>query len=73
MASYRLYFLNSEKAIAHATVFDCPSDAEAIELALEVADGRPMELWNLARFVKLFPSDAGDAAAGRGASAPWVN
>jgi hypothetical protein len=58
MMSYRLYFLTAEMVIAGASVFDSPTDEEAIEYALARADGRAMELWSLDRFVRAFPDKA---------------
>jgi len=59
MAGYRLYFLADEH-IKHAVTFDCGSDAEAVRLVGERADGRAMELWTGARLVRRFPADAAE-------------
>ncbi|MDE2486456.1 MAG: hypothetical protein KGO51_03585 [Alphaproteobacteria bacterium] len=51
MASYRLYFLNPQGAIARAKEFEAASDDEALAFADELAAGRDVELWNQARLV----------------------
>ena len=55
MQPYRLYFLGQGDHIAAVREQMCETDDEAMDWATTQADGRPMELWCLARRVKSFP------------------
>ncbi|MDB5480282.1 MAG: hypothetical protein JWO83_1335 [Caulobacteraceae bacterium] len=57
MLSYRLYFQGNDGLVVRAEGFFCPDDSDAIEIAKEMADGRPMELWQQARKVMSFPAE----------------
>jgi hypothetical protein len=62
MLSYRLYFRGPDGHIVHVVSFECDGDQEAVELAPQHADGRPMELWQRARMVTAFPAGAARSA-----------
>ena len=49
MRSYRVYFQGPDGDVDGADAFECGGDDEAIEIAREKADGRPMELWQQER------------------------
>jgi hypothetical protein len=57
MLSYRLYFLGRDGGITRAVPFECSSDEEALEAVVAHADGRPMELWQQARKVRVFAAE----------------
>lgn len=54
MPAYRLYFLGDDGHIVSAVQLDCQDDHQAISQARDHADGRPMELWEGARKVRIF-------------------
>ena len=58
MESYRLYFMTASGHIEGVDAFLCDNDEEALEISRGKADGRPMELWHLARRVRVFPGGA---------------
>ncbi len=43
---YVLYLVDGDVRCAHGDEFECASDAEAINTALDRAGGRAMELWD---------------------------
>ena len=51
---YRLYFFDDRGHIRHALEFECASDDEALEVVEQHRDGRDMELWHRARFIRKF-------------------
>lgn len=55
MSGYRLYFLDEEDHIIRANELECSSDEEAIVTAEQCRDGRDVELWQKARFIKKIP------------------
>jgi hypothetical protein len=54
--AYRLYFLDAARHIRDVMELECEDDAQAIEAAEQLHDGRAMELWRRARIVKSFPA-----------------
>lgn len=56
MADYRLYFLDRDERVEHVVELDCADDAHALNLVADHDTGGPMELWQLARRVKVFPA-----------------
>jgi hypothetical protein len=54
MPDYRAYFVGREGRFAGVKELDCDSDALAIERAQELMDGRDLELWERARFIRKF-------------------
>jgi hypothetical protein len=63
MLSYRLYFLGREGRIIRAVELECSSDEDALLAVEGHADGGPMELWQQARRVRVYPAQAVRAAA----------
>jgi hypothetical protein len=61
MASYRLYFLNDAGHIIGAADLFADTDSEALSRALDIAMGRPVELWQAARRVLAWPANASSA------------
>ncbi len=55
MPDYRLYLLNDRGHIHSAKDLQCSSDEEAVEKAEQFRDGRALELWQQARFIKKIP------------------
>ncbi|HEY0052046.1 MAG TPA: hypothetical protein VGB49_01395 [Caulobacteraceae bacterium] len=66
MASYRLYFLDDEGVIRHVLAFECGGDDEAMDLIEPKLEGRPAELWSLARQVKVYGALSSGAGLGSG-------
>ena len=58
MLTYKLYFLSADGHIVGAEPFECANDEEAMEQARADADGRASELWQQARKVIVFQSEA---------------
>lgn len=56
MPGYRLYYIGSTGRIEAAREFAVTDDRAAISAAEQNADGRSMELWQLARVVRKFPA-----------------
>jgi hypothetical protein len=54
MRTYRLYRQADDGHVVGPVVFESDDDEEAIELAADMADGRPMELWERERWVVVF-------------------
>ena len=54
MLDYRLYFLDDAGHIQGVVELDCADDAEAVQVAQTYADGRAMELWRRARWIRRF-------------------
>jgi hypothetical protein len=54
MQTYRLYRQADDGHVVGPVVFECDDDEEAVEIAAEMADGRPMELWERDRWVVVF-------------------
>jgi hypothetical protein len=54
MPDYRLYFLDDAGHFRHVVEFECADDAQAVEVVEQHRDGRDMELWDRARFVRSF-------------------
>ena len=54
MQHYRLYFLDEQRHIARAFVFEGADDQDAITQAMAKGDGRAMELWHEGTRVKYF-------------------
>jgi len=69
MADYRLYFLDQANHIRGVLEFECDDDRAALEHAAAQADGRRMELWSRARFIRRFDSAADSGAANPQAAA----
>ena len=61
MASYRLLFFKRDRdgGPDHRITLTCADDTEAIRRALELTDGRRMELWRAGVFVKSWPGGVG--------------
>ncbi len=57
MQAYRLFFFDLAEHIRQWAVIECDDDDQAIRLAAEKADGRPMELWLRDRLVHQFAAD----------------
>jgi hypothetical protein len=53
---YRLYFLDAARHIRDVMELACDGDAQAVEAAEQLHDGRATELWQRARLVKAFPA-----------------
>ena len=51
LADYRIYFQDEQGHFTRAVELDCADDAEAIAATEKVADGKAVELWQLARKV----------------------
>jgi hypothetical protein len=69
MPHYRIYTFGSDGHISGpSSVVECPDDQQAIRKPQQAADGKDVELWEQARFIKRFPADAATAKsdAGRG-------
>jgi hypothetical protein len=66
MPSYRVYIQGPDGDIVGADAFECGGDDEAVEIAREKADGRPVELWRRERRLIAFS----DAPTVQGRSAP---
>ena len=60
MLNYRLYFLEGGH-IRHAVNLDCEDDEHAVETVESHRDGREMELWQGARFVRSFRGDESES------------
>jgi hypothetical protein len=59
MPHYRIYFTTTEGHVtAPAAVIECDDDQEAIGKAAQFVNGRAVKLWEGARFIVRFPSDA---------------
>jgi hypothetical protein len=54
MPGYRRYFLDDAGHFKHVVEFDCHDDAQAIDTLEQHRDGRHMELWCRARFIRSF-------------------
>ncbi len=52
MSSYRLYFIGRDGRFEKAVQMEHPDDESAIAEAKTLAEGRPVELWNLDRRVE---------------------
>jgi hypothetical protein len=61
MGDYRLYFHDFEGHIIRSIEMVCADDAEAIAWAQRIANGNPVELWELARMVFDNRETGGDA------------
>ncbi|MCR5876595.1 hypothetical protein LRS10_22055 [Phenylobacterium sp. J426] len=55
MPDYRLYFLGRDGHIQQAADIEAASDEAALEVAQQMADGRPMELWQRAFRLAVIP------------------
>jgi hypothetical protein len=55
MPDYRVYKVGLDGHFYDAVPLICADDAEAIEMALELAVGHDVELWQLDRKVATFP------------------
>jgi hypothetical protein len=64
MVYYRLYSFNNQGHIDQAIDLDFEDDASAIESAARLAGGAPMELWQHARCVCIFPQPEGESVVG---------
>ena len=51
MADYRVYEIGDDGHIVRSRPLICLDDREAIEKAIEFADGRVIEVWSCERFV----------------------
>ena len=51
MAGYRLYCLDGADKVASAEWIDADSDEAAIEVAKDMMNGQPCELWQRSRLV----------------------
>jgi hypothetical protein len=51
MAEYRVYTVGSDGHFVGSQALICADDAEAIEKARRLLDGRDMELWSGDRFI----------------------
>lgn len=56
MGEYRLYLMSADGHIQRAVEFECESDEDAIALVERRGEAVPMELWEHARRVKVFPA-----------------
>lgn len=56
MHAYRLYFVGIDGHFANVEVIEADDDADAILAAGKHAGARPMELWDGARKVQMFPA-----------------
>jgi hypothetical protein len=54
MAGYRLY-IDGPNGSEDVRELDCLNDEAAVEAAIPLFKGRPMELWRLGRQVYVFP------------------
>jgi hypothetical protein len=54
MIDYKVYFLSRAERVEEARDLDAENDTQAIRKAVELFDGRPMELWQRARVVRKF-------------------
>lgn len=59
MPDYRLYFMGRDGHIQEAADIEAESDDAALEVALQMADGRAMELWQRAFRLAVIPGQAG--------------
>jgi hypothetical protein len=60
MPYYRVYTLTDDGHILGPPhVFDCPNDEDATQKAVQLINGRDVELWEGARFVTRIRSTAG--------------
>jgi hypothetical protein len=55
MPDYRVYFVGHDGRFAGVKEIECDSDSVAVEKAQEFMDGRDIELWERARFIRKFP------------------
>jgi hypothetical protein len=53
--SYRLYYVHDVTGIRYAKELTCDSEAEALQLAGEMAADMHVELWREDRLIKRFP------------------
>ena len=60
MADYRVYFLDHANHIRGVVEFESDDDLAAVDYAATQADGRRMELWSRARFIRVFEPAEGD-------------
>jgi hypothetical protein len=57
LSDYQLYFFDKAgQRIVYDLALLSGDDAAAMRLAVGLADGSPMELWNRARFVARYPA-----------------
>jgi hypothetical protein len=59
MPNYRIYVLDKDDHVREPPqVFDCADDAAAVEKAVQLLNGRPVEVWDHSRHViRLEPAD----------------
>jgi hypothetical protein len=57
MAEYRAYIIGHDGHFVDFTPLVCPDDAEAIEKAKRLVNGRDVEIWSGARFVIKLEAD----------------
>jgi hypothetical protein len=55
MADYRVYLVGEDGHFYEAVPLICADDGEAMELALQLAVGHDVELWQLDRKVAVIP------------------
>jgi hypothetical protein len=55
MAEYRVYLVDRDGHFFDVVPLKCANDSEAMEAAQVLADVQPVELWQLARKVAVFP------------------
>ena len=56
MSSYKVYFMGRASRIEQSQDIHAENDAQAIRKAVQLFDGRPMELWEEGRVVRRFGS-----------------
>ena len=56
MADYRLYFLDRNGRVERVVEMVCPDDAHALKSIANHDRGGPIELWHLARRIKVIPA-----------------
>ena len=60
MAGYRLYCLDGADKVASGEWIEADDDEAAIEVAREMMDGQPHELWQRSRLVARIDRDRDD-------------
>ena len=51
MSAYRIYVIEEGHIKSAPQILECESDAEPIQRAKQLLDGKPIELWECARMV----------------------
>lgn len=52
MIPYRVYMMDGQNHIRSAQDIECASDEDALAVAAQLAQGKPVEVWSEARMVR---------------------